>query len=127
VAIAITSFYPLIDNATIAVCLLPIPCFFVAFPFGAATAAIQDIMPNQARALASAVYLFFINIIALGFGPTAVALLTDYVFQDEGAIRYSLATVTLLASMISLGCYSLGLTPYRRAMASMQHPPAVAV
>ncbi len=127
VAIAITSFYPMIDNPLIAVCMLPFPCFFVAFPFGAATAAIQDIMPNQARGLASAVYLFFINIIALGFGPTAVALLTDYIFQDEGAIRYSLAMVTLLGSMISLGCYSFGLAPYRLAMASMQHPPALAV
>ena len=125
IAIALTAFFPLIDNATIAVCILPIPCFFVAFPFGAATAAIQDIMPNQARALASAVYLFFINIIALGFGPTAVALLTDYVFQDESAIRYSLALVVLISSMISLGCYSLGLAPYRRAIGSMNHAPAV--
>lgn len=127
VALILTAFFPLIDNATIVVCMMPIPCFFVAFPFGASTAAIQDIMPNQARALASAVYLFFINMIGLGFGPTAVALLTDYVFQDEAALRYSLALVVLLASMISLGCYGLGLAPYRRAMVTMNHAPALAV
>jgi MFS family permease len=127
IAIALTAFFPLINNPTLAIAMMPIPCFFVAFPFGASSAAIQDIMPNQARALASAVYLFFINMIGLGFGPTAVALLTDYVFQDEGAIRYSLALVVLISSMIALGCYSLGLAPYRRALVSMKHAPTVAV
>ena len=96
--------------------LLPIPCFFVAFPFGAASAAIQSIMPNQARALASAVYLFILNIIALGFGPTSVALLTDYVFHDEGAIRYSLSIVVFCSGVLAFCAYAYGLKPYRKAM-----------
>lgn len=114
--VALSAFFPVVNNPTLAVALLPIPCFFVAFPYGASSAAIQDIMPNQARALASAVFLFFINIIGLGFGPTAVALLTDYAFQDESAIRYSIAMVMLLGGLVSLGCYSWGLGPYRRAV-----------
>ncbi len=124
--VALSAFFPVVSSPTIAAALLPIPCFFVAFPYGASSAAIQDIMPNQARALASAVYLFFINIIGLGFGPTAVALLTDYLFHDEAAVRYSLAMVMLIGAMLALGCYSWGLGPYRRAVASMQHEVAVA-
>lgn len=122
--VALSAFFPVVTSPTVAVALLPIPCFFVAFPYGASSAAIQDIMPNQARALASAVYLFFINIVGLGFGPTFVALLTDYVFHDEAAVRYSLAMVMLIGAMLSMGFYSWGLAPYRRAVASMRYDVA---
>ncbi len=107
--------FPLVSNATLALCLLPIPCFFVAFPFGAASAAIQLIMPNQARGLASALYLLIINLIALGLGPTLVALLTDYVFGNEAHLRYSLVCVIGGGAVLAGVCFACGLAPYRRA------------
>ncbi len=116
IGVALGAVFPLISNPTLAMVLLPIPCFFVAFPLGASSAAIQSIMPNQARALASAVYLFILNIIALGFGPTSVALLTDYVFHDEGAIRYSLSIVVFCSGVLAFCAYAYGLKPYRKAM-----------
>ncbi len=106
----------LITDPNVLVTLLPIPCFFVAFPLGASSAAIQEIMPNQARAMASAVYLLILNLIALGFGPTLVALLTDYVFHDEKAIHQSLAIVMVVGSTLGLASYGWGLSAYRTAI-----------
>ena len=120
IGVLVGALFPLIDNVTVVLCLLPIPCFFVAFPFGASSAAIQVIMPNQARGLASALYLFVINLVALGFGPTLVALLTDYVFHDEKALRYSLAITIAGGSVLALGCYAYGLAPYRRAIEAVR-------
>lgn len=106
----------LIETPAVVVGLLAAPCFLVAFPLGASSAAIQEIMPNQARAMASAVYLLVLNLIALGFGPTFVALLTDYVFHNEGAVHQSLAIVTAVGSALALGCYAWGLGAYRTAV-----------
>lgn len=103
----------LLSNPNVAIALFAVPSFFAAFPFGASSAAIQEIMPNQARALASAVYLLIVNLIALGFGPTLVALLTDYVFHDEQAVHLSLACVMLGSSLLALACYAWGLGAFR--------------
>jgi MFS family permease len=118
VALAAGAIFPLLDSPTVVLCVLPIPCFFVAFPFGASSAAIQVIMPNQVRGLAAALYLFILNLIALGFGPTLVALLTDKVFEDESALRYSLAIVVAGGATLAFGCYAYALAPYRRAVAA---------
>ena len=57
--------------------------FFGAMPFGLAPAAIQQLMPNIMRGQASAFYLFVVNLIGLGLGPTVVATLTEDVFHDK--------------------------------------------
>ncbi len=113
--ILLTSGIWLLADPNTIVSLLAVPCFFVAFPLGASSAAIQEIMPNQARAVASAIYLLVLNLIALGFGPTLVALLTDYVFHDEGAIHKSLAIVVIMGSTLGLASYSWGLGAYQTA------------
>jgi len=68
-----------------------------AAPFGIAPAAIQQMMPAQMRGRAAAVYLFIVNIIGLGIGPTAVGACTQYVFGREDAVQYSLVVVTSAA------------------------------
>jgi hypothetical protein len=45
------------------------------------------------RGQVSAVYLFVVNLIGIGFGPTVVALITDGVYADDAALRYALAWV----------------------------------
>jgi len=108
------AFFPLVSNPNLALGLCSFSCFFSAFPLGASSAAIQQLVPNQVRSLASAVYLFILNLIALGLGPTSVALLTDYVFKDERAIRYSLAVLTLVGSLLGLLSYAWGRAAYRK-------------
>ncbi len=107
---------PLMPTATLALVLFAPVSFFAAFPFGAAAAAVQEAAPNQMRAQASALYLFVVNLIGLGFGPTAVALLTDYVFRDDAAIRYSLAVVAAVGLTAALALLTAGLASYRRTL-----------
>jgi len=105
----------LVDNMTVLWIIMFFNVFTVAMPFGVAPAAIQEVMPNSMRGQASAIYLFVITLIGLGIGPTAVALVTDYVFQDDMAIRYSIFWV---ASIITIGAVVLlwmGIKPYREA------------
>jgi MFS family permease len=84
---------PLMPTAGGGVAVLCLLHFLCAMPFGAGTAALQLIAPNQMRAQISAIYLFSINIIGLGIGPMLTGAITDYVFAAEDQLRYSLATV----------------------------------
>lgn len=95
----LSCFIPLLGNPVVVVILFFIPAFFIASPMGASTSAIQQLMPNQVRALASSIFLFLINIIGLGGGPFLVGFFTDTVFNDEGAIRYSLAATIAIGGM----------------------------
>jgi len=116
IGILLSSLFPLIENEKIVILLLAVPSFFIAFPFGASTAAIQEMMPNNVRAFASAIYLLIINIVALGFGPLIVALITDYVFFDEYAIKYSISITIVLGSSLALFFYWNGLKAYKEAI-----------
>jgi MFS family permease len=68
--------FPFMPTAAWAIVVLAPVSFCLGLPFGAAVAAIQEIAPARMRGQLSALYLFAINLIGLGIGPTAVALLT---------------------------------------------------
>lgn len=112
--------FPLMGDALWACVLLAPAVFFLSMPFGVAPAAIQEIMPNSMRGQASAIYLFVITLIGLGLGPTAVALVTDFVFADDNALRYSLLIVTALAVCCSIVLLWKGLHPYRESLQRLQ-------
>jgi MFS family permease len=104
---------PLMPTAELALIGLGITSFLLAFPQGLPAAALQVITPNPLRAQMTALYFLVGNLIALGFGPTLVALVTDYGFGDPLKLRYSMAIVS--ATMIPLGVLLayLSLKPYR--------------
>lgn len=108
--------YSLVPRASWAVALLVPVIFFGSAPFGVAPAAIQRMMPNPLRAQATALYLFVINLIGLGLGPTAVALVTDRVFRDNRAVGLSLLLVGLAADSAAVVLLWFGLRPYRRSL-----------
>lgn len=115
--LALVSFYiPLLPKAEWALLAISVPIFGLAAPFGAATAAIQEIMPNQVRALASSIFLFILNLIGIGLGPFLVAFFTDFIFKDENMIRYSLVLLYLLGGGFGLLFSYLALKPYRMAI-----------
>jgi MFS family permease len=107
---------PLLPKAEWTLLAVFIPSFALAAPFGATTAAIQEIMPNQVRALASSIFLFILNLIGIGLGPTSVALFTDYVFKDESAIRYSMVLLYLIGGGGAVLFTLIGLKHYRKAI-----------
>ena len=91
--------------------------FFFSMPFGAAAAGLQEIVPPAMRAQASAFYLFVLNMLGLGCGPTVVALLTDYVFGSDLAVGHSLLVVTTVAPALAALLLALGLAPFRASLA----------
>lgn len=119
-ALPLVLMFPLMPNALWATVLLAPTIFCLSMPFGVAPAAIQEIMPNSMRGQASAIYLFVITLFGLGLGPTAVALVTDYVFADDNALRYSLLIVTTLAVLSSVVLLWRGLHPYRESLQRLQ-------
>jgi MFS family permease len=108
--------YPLVPHGSWAAILLAPAIFFTSAPFGVAPAAIQRMMPNAMRAQATALYLFVINLIGMGLGPTAVALMTDGVFKDENAVNLSLLVVCLAADTAAIALLWAALNPYRQSL-----------
>lgn len=106
---------PLVDNPMLAVYLLIPATFFATFTTGGGPSAMQELMPNKMRGMASAIMLFVVNIIGLGLGPSAIAFMTDFILQDESQLRYSIAIVpaVLLAGSSLFGF--IGLRAYRRS------------
>ena len=108
--------YLLVPDATWAAILLAPTIFFVSAPWGVAAAAIQQMMPNAMRGQASALYLFTMNLIGLGLGPTAVALMTDYVFRDDRAVNYSILVVGVTAQLAGAALLWASLKPFLRSL-----------
>lgn len=83
-------------------------------------AALMMYTPNQLRAQVTALYYFVINVLGLTLGPTLVALVTDYGFQDESALRYSMSIVSVGAGLFAIGFLIINLAHYRVAVAEME-------
>ncbi len=112
--------YPLMPSATWSLVFIFPTIFASAMPFGCAAAAIQEMMPPQMRGQASAIYLFAINILGLGLGPTAIAYLTEHVFRDLQMLRYSLFCVGVGAHLISACILFLSLKPYVKTVEELK-------
>ena len=76
--------------------------FFSCFGFGAAPAALQLVAPNQMRGQVSALYLFVLNLVGIGVGPTLTAGITDFFFRDEAAVGASIAITCGFASLAAI-------------------------
>ena len=77
------------------------------------SAALMMITPNQLRGQVTAVYYFVLNALGFTLGFTAVALITDYVFAADAALRYSLAMLSAAAGVLALGFLYTNLPRYR--------------
>lgn len=89
--------------------------FFTSFGFGASGAAIVLMTPPSMRGTASALYLFFLNIIAMGMGPLLTASLNDAVFHSDQAVGKSVAIVATTALLVAAVLFAWGI-PHVREM-----------
>lgn len=108
--------YPLVSNGWVSWGFMIPTYFFTAFATGVAAAAIQQIVPNAMRGQASASYLFFVNLIGLGLGPTGVALVTDFVFRDESMLRYSILIVGIGCHATAIPLFFFGRKHFRESV-----------
>jgi MFS family permease len=86
--------------------------FFSAFAFGAAAAGLQWLTPPTMRAQVSAIFLFVNNLVGIGGGPVAVALLTDRVFGVPQAVASSLAIVAASAAILAAVALAAGIRAF---------------
>ena len=112
--------YLMASTGTLAAVLMVPAVFALGMPFGAAPAAIVAIVPNQMRGQTAAVYLFIVNLIGLGVGPTAVALVTDYVFANDLALKWSMLIVGTIANLMAITLLAAGLKPYRETIGRLR-------
>lgn len=105
-------------NPLLAVTLFGLAYAFSILPIPGAAAALQELVPGELRGQMSAFYLFAINLVGIGLGSTAVALLADNVFTQADGIRYALAVISPVALIIAAAFYRFSLGPVARATAS---------
>ena len=115
--------YPFMPSGLLALVVLTPTLFMVSMPLGTLSAAIVNIFPNQMRATVVAMYILVLNVVGMGLGPTSIALVTDFVFRDPRALRYSIALVASCATAVTLYCTVKLLAPYRESLsrASLWH------
>ncbi|WP_436897402.1 spinster family MFS transporter [Acinetobacter gyllenbergii] len=107
-----------VNDMYLSFALIFIAMFFSTFPIPASAAATQMLTPNQLRAQVSAKFLLVSNLIALGVGTTAVALLTDKYFQNTLMVGHSISIVNAVAGVIGVFLLYKGCQYYRE---SIQH------
>jgi MFS family permease len=110
-------FAMLIGSEGLALAGIAVFLFATCMPWGCAAAAVQEITPNQMRGQLAAIYLFAINIVGLGFGPTVVATLTDGYFQSDAAIGQSIALAIAITAPLAILVLLIARRPYREAVA----------
>jgi MFS family permease len=111
---------PLMPNGWLSMGMTAIGLFCTSLLFGPQNAAIQAATPNRMRGQVTALVLFGFNVIGVGLGPSVLAFLTDFVFQDENQIRYALATCYAVISPIAFVILWSGLKPYGRRIAQLE-------
>jgi len=108
--------YPLMPTGESALVLLGLNLFLASLGIGPGNAALQIVTPNEMRGQVRALYQFIFNVIGYAAGPIAVALLTDYLFADEAALRYSLVTAAVILGPAAVFVTWYGLKSYGRSV-----------
>ena len=112
--------FALVESGTLSYVLLALTSICATLGVGCATAALHELMPNRLRGQAVAIYAVIANLIGLGIGPTAVALLTDYGFRDEQDLRYSILVVAVVCHVFAAIVLWLALKPHREAVLELR-------
>ena len=107
---------PLAPGSAAALALFTLVTFLHYSHFGVAMAALQLVTPGRMRGQVTAIALFATNLFGLGVGGSLVAALTDFVFGDDRALRYSLAIVAVVFYPLAAGLIAWGLASYRRSV-----------
>jgi len=117
-----TTIYPLMPTGTATLYALIPYGILVSATVGVAAAAVQEIMPNRMRGVASALLILSQNLVGLILGPTGVALLTDYFFKDEMALGWSLLIISVGALSVAAIFFFIALGGKRGLMGTQAFP-----
>ncbi|MBY6265169.1 MFS transporter [Azospirillum sp. 412522] len=87
------------SNTVAALCLMGLPMMLQSVYYGPIFAAVQGLVRPRTRATATAIFLFFANLIGLGLGPLSVGLISDLLAPSMGSgdgIRWALISTSLV-------------------------------
>lgn len=104
--------FPLVANPYVSLVLYAINISILYMAPGPQNAALQVITPNQMRGQVTALWLFLFNFVGYGFGPTFIAVVTDYVFRDEARLGESLSLASGVLGVIAILSIWYGMKPY---------------
>ncbi|MGY9059434.1 MAG: spinster family MFS transporter [Candidatus Puniceispirillales bacterium] len=107
-----TTIAPFSNSAELAMIMAWPIVFFLNSYFGIGVSAIVLATPHNMRAQASAILLFFTNLFGLTFGPTAVAILTDFIFVGDEYLGASLGILPLIVLPPALILALIARKPY---------------
>jgi MFS family permease len=110
---------PLLGTPWITTLVLGIGVFGASMATIASPTILMTGTPNEARGTAVALIYLIINLLGSGFGPTIIAVLNDYVFEDKNAIGMSIAIASLLGYAGGVVAAYLGLSHYRKRLSAM--------
>lgn len=79
------------------------------------------ITPNQMRGQLTALYIFVTNIMGMAVGTSVLAAFTDFVYQDDGALHYSIASVNALFYPMAGLLFWYCLPAYREGIKEVGH------
>jgi MFS family permease len=119
IAIPFSFVYPLVGSANLSLCLMLFVVFGSNMAFACTAASIQRLFPSTMLGLAAGIYFFISNAVGLGMGPTAVAALTEYVFDNAEMIRYSLTSVGGLARVLAFVIVFIGFKYYKQLVSDL--------
>ncbi|MDJ0928916.1 MAG: MFS transporter [Gammaproteobacteria bacterium] len=94
--------FPLMPSAETSFAVYVLTIVGAAMATATAPTALVNIAPGQIRSQTIALFYLTISMIGAIIGPSSVAFFTDFLFEDETAIRYSMALVPAVVGVIAL-------------------------
>jgi MFS family permease len=91
---------------------------------GIGPALVQMATPAYLRGRMSALYVVATGLIAVSFGPTTVAYVTDFIWHDEAKLGWSLITTVCVLLPLSMAVLSLGRHRLAGLLATREAAPA---
>jgi hypothetical protein len=114
----------LADTPVVAVAALVVATFLGHMFLGPVAALLQSLAGVHRRAMVAAFYLFLVNLVSMGVGPTVVGLASDAFAASLGtdALRWALFAVVTLTSVLASGLFWLAGRSVSRELG--REPPA---
>jgi hypothetical protein len=116
----LTLLMPLMASPVISQLLLSALMFLTFAVMAVIPATLQLVTPNQFRAQVIALSILIGGILGFGGGPLIVALVTNFIFEDDMALRYSLSMVTAVSAPLAALIFYSGLKHFRANMERLE-------
>lgn len=87
--------FTMMDNTMFALGAFVVSAAMAGVFWGPTFAFLHSRIPSEMRPMATAIFLFFFNLIGVGIGPTVIGFLSDTLFAESGARSVGFAILTV--------------------------------